>query len=781
MNKTIIIRFTVIAIIVLLIMHAAFFALYGGLIRRVRESMTDPDTGALSRNGFLRRFARSNAIELGRSAVISMQIAGLRGLYCLLDEEEYRRVLQQVFAALSAQLGADALVARTGDDSFCFTAKAANRDEGALKLQSVTRALAQIRAGRSGAVLAPRFGVCPCLAEGDTPEELLDRAVLARAHATKERPFRIYDAELDAERSLERQLIDALAEARTRGELTVCYQPKVSLAERRVAGAEVLIRWRHPQRGLLSPEMFVPLAERYGAAAQLDLFSFEEACRTIARWQEEGRELCPLSVNLSADSLRRADLPETLAAIGRRYHVPSGMIQLELAETLLAEDPDAAKELFEQLHAGGFRCAVDRFGSGLCATRLLGMLNPDTVKLDQSFFSGANNDRHGRNLLENAVRLAASLHARTVAVGVDSRGQVSYLQQVGCDDAQGFLFFRPMAGDRLDEAIYSGRELKTVPAAAPDGDGQKAPAAAEDAQSFRNVILFSCWPREDEVEFSEAFSPVLRGQTRFKNAAALFRTTALIHENDRKDFFRLLEISRHADGWTEGTLRFYVSELRYSWLDLRLRWERHGGTERISGMLVNMDGWRSEINRWKEKAERDVLTGLYNREHFEQVLGEQLGSGACQSAAVLFVDVDDLKIANDSYGHLFGDTLLCYVAKQMLAVFRHTDVIARYGGDEFVIFAPNVTREVLEQRLQKLYAAFRHPIRGDAAQYTASVSIGAALYPKDGTDAAALLAHADNALYEAKQEKNRCVFYEPHMKNATVALHKRPDGAGDAQ
>ena len=782
MNKPIIIQFTVIAIIVLLIMHAVFFALYGGLIRRLREGMTDPGTGALTRNGFLRRLARANAIEVGRTAVISVQIAELRGLCRLLDEREYRSVLQQIVSALSAQLGADAFLACTGDDSFCFAAKAANRDEGMVKLSGVARALAQIRAGRSGAVLTPRFGICTCLSEGDTPDELLDRAVLACAHATKERPARLYDAELDAELSLERQLIDALGQARARGELTVCYQPKVSLAERKIAGAEVLIRWRHPQRGLLSPEMFVPLSETYGAAAQLDLFSFEEACRTIARWQEDGRELCPLSVNLSVDSFRRADLAETLSAIGRRYHVPSGMIQLELSETLLAEDPDAAKELFEQLHACGFRCAVDRFGSGLCSTRLLGMLNPDTVKLDQSFFSGANNDRHGRYLLENALRLAARLHARTVAVGVDSRGQVGYLQQVGCDDAQGFLFFRPLPGDRLDEAIYSGRELKTVPAAAPDGDGQRAPAAPEEAtQSFRNIILFSCWPREDEVEFSEAFSPVLRGQTRFKNAAALFRTTALIHENDRKDFFRLLEISRHTDGWTEGTLRFYVSEMRYSWLDLRLRWERHGGTERISGMLVNMDGWRNEINRWKEKAERDVLTGLYNREHFEQVLGEQLGSGACQSAAVLFVDVDDLKIANDSYGHLFGDTLLCYVAKQMLAIFRHTDVIARYGGDEFVVFAPNVTQEVLEQRLQKLYAAFRHPIRGDAAQYTASVSIGAALYPKDGADAAALLAHADSALYEAKRTKNRYVLYEPHMKNTTAGLRKRPDGAGDAR
>lgn len=772
-----IILFAIGGLLVLLVPVSMYFSQR----RRTRPSLSDHETGVLNESGFLKQLSRPGALENGRTAVVSMQIDNLLTLCRLLNAKEYRRVLNDVSSALAAQLGGDSLVARMGEDSFCFVLRVAGHEEMMHTLEGVTRALARLCAGDSSAALAPVFGVCPCLSDGDSPAELLDKALLARTHTTPARMCRFYDAELDAELSMDHQLIDELGQARRRGELTVFYQPKFSLTERKISGAEVLIRWRHPQKGQLSPEMFIPHAEQHGLASQLDLFSFEEACRTLARWQDEGRELCPLSVNLSVDSVRRADLPEVLSEIGRRYRVPAGLIELEVGEPLLAEDPAAAKELFEQLHSCGFRCAVDRFGSGLCSTRLLGTLNPDTIKLDQSFFSGSNNDRQGRYLLENTIRLAAQLHARTIAVGVDSRGQVIYLQQAGCDEVQGFLFFRPMPGDRLNEAIYTGKELKVFSTAPQFNDAQKSAETHEGAQLFRNIILFSYWPREDEVEFSDSFSPVLKGQTRFKNAAALFRTTALIHENDRKDFLRLLELSQRTEGWREGTLRFCVSEMRYAWLDLRVRWERRNGTSRVSGMLVNMDGWRSEINRWKEKAERDVLTGLYNREHFEQTLSEQLRSGTCRTAGVLFIDVDDLKKANDRHGHLFGDSLLCYVAKQMMAVFRHTDVIARYGGDEFVVFAPNIPQDALELRIQKLYEAFRHPFRGDDVQLAVSVSIGVATYPQDGITAAELLEHADCALYEAKKQKNCRVIYEPYMKNTTTEARKSRNGGEAAE
>jgi putative two-component system response regulator len=208
-----------------------------------------------------------------------------------------------------------------------------------------------------------------------------------------------------------------------------------------------------------------------------------------------------------------------------------------------------------------------------------------------------------------------------------------------------------------------------------------------------------------------------------------------------------------------------MAQGRYGWLELRMRQERMNHGSVINGAMLNISEWKNEVDRWKEKATRDTLTGLYNREFFENNTRTQLEKSSYTSAAMMFIDVDDFKRVNDTLGHMFGDDVLCYVAKQILGVFRHTDIIARYGGDEFVVFAPSIHREVLEDRLKKLCGAFRFPYRNDVMEYKVSVTVGAAMYPQDGTDYETLLDHADCALYEAKSRgKDQFVLYEPYMQ-----------------
>lgn len=306
------------------------------------------------------------------------------------------------------------------------------------------------------------------------------------------------------------------------------------------------------------------------------------------------------------------------------------------------------------------------------------------------------------------------------------------------------------------------RELsRAAQADSPDQAGAESGAVDGGEPISKSVVLFSYQLREDVIEFSEAFSPHMGNQTRFSNAQPLFRTTRIIHESDRERALRLLERCRQEDGWVEDTLRVHMSNGRYSWLELRM----HRSGSVISGVLINIAQWKEEVARWKEKAARDNLTGLYNREYFEQAVRSQLEKGDYTSGAMVFLDVDDFKRINDTLGHMGGDDVLCWVAKQILGVFRHTDVIARYGGDEFVVFAPNLQRPVLEERLKHLSHVFRFPYRNSAAECKVTGSIGAALYPQDGTSYESLLDHADCALYEAKSRgKDQFVLYEPHMK-----------------
>ncbi|MBQ4370583.1 MAG: EAL domain-containing protein [Oscillospiraceae bacterium] len=742
-----------------------FFIFASSRKRRVL-SRGDPVTEGPSKAAFREEVRKLFAEKNILCALVSMQSTELPGVLSTYGPDTYNRALRMVFDVISGQLGKNAPVVRTGENTFCLALKTKSENEIRSRLSGIADMIElSAKSEFRGFSLPSLFGVyLPQSADGDI-DEMLSKAVQARMYSQSGERILFYSHELSEKISGERELAESMLAGLEKKDFTIFYQPKVGLSDLRAAGAEALVRWRHPQRGLLSAGMFVPAAEKYGVINRIELWVFGEICSLLKRWNDEGRETCPISMNLSGADIKQEGMVEEFYEICRNSGVSPGNIEFEFKESLIADMPEASRSFIDRLHAHGFRCAVDGFTSSSCSMQFLSTLNIDTIKLDGSFFSGENNSRQGRYILESILRLAAQLHIQTVAEGVDSRSQLQYLQQAACDIIQGFYYFKPMPPERLEEKIFSGSELRCI------DDGMEAAAKTQEAadpsrqlqQPYRNIILFSYWPAEDFIEFSDSFSPIFNGQTSFENASTLLRTTNLIHENDRKDFVNLLDRCKRGSGWVENTLRFYVAEKRYAWLELRLRQDRHGGVSRLFGMLVNMEGWKNEINRWKDKATRDVLTGLYNREYFEQSTKKLLSSGACTSAALLFIDVDDFKQANDTYGHVFGDDVLCCIAKQILSIFRHTDIVARYGGDEFVIFAPSIERSVIEQRLVKLYGVFGNPYRSDAVQYHISGSIGAAMYPEAGSDYETLLEHADSACYEAKKMgKNHYVIYEPH-------------------
>ncbi len=764
--------FAAAAALLLLLCIALLIYIFAGRKKRKVLSLGDPLTEGPSKAVFREEVKKLFAGNKSLCALVSLQSTGLPGVFSAYGAVTYNSALRMVYDVLSSRLGKNAPVVRTGESTFCFALKTKGEDEIRSRLAGIAAAIdGAAKAGFQGLSLPSVFGVYLPESAGEEVDDMLAKAVQARMYARPDERIMFYSPELSEKISCEHELAESMLTGLEKGDFTVFYQPKIRLADLQAAGAEALVRWRHPQKGLLAAGMFVPAAEKYGVIYKIELWVFSEICRLLKRWNSEGRETCPISMNLSGADINQGGLAEEFFEICSANNVSPNNIEFEFKESLLADMPVEARAFIERLHAHGFRCAVDSFTSSRCSMQFVSSLNIDTLKLDGSFFSGDNNNRQGRYILESILRLAAQLHIQTVAEGIDSRSQLQFLQQAGCDIIQGFYYFKPMPAERLEENIFTGRELRCIDSGE-DAFGREQNAgdpAKPLQQPYRNIVLFSYWPDEDFVEFSDSFSPVLGGQTSFENAAALLRTTNLIHENDRKDFIYLLNRCRREPGWAENTLRFYVAEKRYAWLEVRLRYEQHGSSSRIFGMLVNMEGWKNEINRWKDKATRDVLTGIYNREYFEQSVKKLLDSGTCADGALLFIDVDDFKRANDTYGHVFGDDILCSIANQIRSIFRQTDIIARYGGDEFVVFAPSIERAVLERRLSKLYDVFSNPHKTDTVEYYVTGSIGAALYPDAGTDYDTLLEHADCACYEAKKKgKNRYVIYEPYMlgKNA---------------
>lgn len=759
----------------LAVVMAVLALVNGSKLKKVRQAaFVDPITGGTNGAGLRQAAERLCKNGYGQYSLVSMEVQNYTDIGKTFGSEESRKVLVHIHNVLKASLSSEEPVGRMAGDVFYFLLKNRQEDEVRARLKRIYDTVNRFNDTRKDAYyIRLVFGIYT--PDRDSREDLLEiqgKAAEARKTPGSDLRYRFYDKKSAQNASQrdprDRELVNQVDRALQNRDFVVYLQPKVRMGDRRIAGAEALVRWKHPERGMLASGAFMPLLEEYHMISRLDRYLFEEVCRTLARWKGEGRELCPVSVNLSREHLEIPDFVEQYDGICRKYEVAPGLIEFELPETMLLENPKKVRAVIEELHSYGFQCALDDFGKQYIPLDLLRELDVDAIKLDRSFFYGENNNRRNRYIIEAILKLAAQLHIRTIAEGIDNASQVQYLQQAACDMIQGYYYFKPMSVEEFERTAYQDGILRYVEAEGARTGQRKAPAQQSAADS--SIVMFSYAPDEDRVVFSALFSPALGGQLVFSNAQALFRGSELIHENDRDDFFLLLERCRREDGWVRNTLRFYMSEGRYEWLEVHLH-EDDGrdpdGESIISGTLVNMAGWKGEVDRWKEKANRDALTGLFNREYFEHFASTQMERDNLPSAAIVFIDIDDFKHVNDTLGHMFGDDVLCCVAKRILGVFRHTDVAARYGGDEFVVFVSSISRETLEERLRQLCEVFRYPYRNETVEYKISGSIGGAMYPADGSDYETLLDHADCALYEAKKRgKDQYVLYEPYMESA---------------
>lgn len=703
----------------------------------------------------------------GEYSFVSMDVQDFKLINNIYGNRRGDEILCYLYRKITENLRKDEVCGRGGADIFYFILRNQNHDEIKQRLQVLYDDISTEES--FGLIL--RFGVYCLLPEAEVLSDVREKANMARKVETihVEYSCTFFNQQQQDILVKEKELIDMVDSALENGEFRVYLQPKVRLEDQKVAGAEALVRWKNPQKGFLSPGMFIPLFEKYRLISRLDLYVFEEVCRMLARWSQEGKELCTISVNLSRQNLEQIDFLTKYCEICSKYHVPPKLIEFELTETILFENFDVVRVCIRKMHEIGFHCSLDDFGTGYSSLGLLNALDVDEIKLDRSFFVGKNDNAKGRRIVETILKLAGQLHIRTVAEGIDQVRQVQYVKQSACDMVQGFVFFKPMPIETFEEQVFEQGRLRRVELSGQDiveTTSEESSISRYTGYAVENIIAFSYFTDEDEVVFSSLFSPVLGGEYTHFNAKAFFQNSGLFHENDRDDFFRMLERIQREDTRIENTLRVNVAEGRYEWVEVHLHKEtqRNGRLGAIVGIFVNTGRWKKELNRWKEKANRDALTGIYNREFFEDWVKNAIETASIHCGALIFIDIDDFKQANDTLGHVFGDDILRCVAQRVTRVFRRTDIVARYGGDEFVVFVPSVSMEVLLARLEQLCEVFSNPYRSTNLRYPISGSIGAAYYPDGGEDYESLLKNADIALYEAKKRgKSQYVLYNPEV------------------
>jgi diguanylate cyclase (GGDEF)-like protein/PAS domain S-box-containing protein len=419
----------------------------------------DPLTGLPNRTLFLHAL-REAIDQTGEDevAVLFVDLDNFKLINDSLGHGAGDRLLVVVAERMRRVLRPDDMIARFGGDEFAVTIGSAGGETAARRvadrLASALRAPVELD-GRQRFVTAS-FGVRSVPAGAADPEELLRDADAARSRAKELGKARceVFDSSM-RERAVERlDLEGGLRHALDRGELQVLYQPLVELASGRIVGAEALLRWQHPERGLVVPPLFIPIAEQTGLIVPIGAWVLEEACRQAATWsRDKGRELS-IAVNVSPRQLASTEfagvVEDALAATG----LDPGQLCLEITESAVMADPEAATAVLERLKAIGVRLAIDDFGVGYSSLGQLKALLPvDTIKIDKSFVDGVTGEGEDHAIVDAVLRLAAGLGLDAVAEGVESSEQVDALIGMGCRLSQGFHFARPQTPAELEQLL----------------------------------------------------------------------------------------------------------------------------------------------------------------------------------------------------------------------------------------------------------------------------------------------------------------------------------------
>jgi EAL domain-containing protein (putative c-di-GMP-specific phosphodiesterase class I) len=286
---------------------------------------------------------------------------------------------------------------------------------------------------------------------GEDVETLLQRADVAMYMAKETKThYAVYDADVDNYRPERLVLVAELRRAIENHELVLHYQPKATLADGAVRGVEALVRWQHPERGLVPPDVFIPVAEHTGLIRPLTLFVVEEALKQCARWREQGFELT-VAVNVAMRNILDEEFPTELERMLDKHGLEPSVLELELTETSVLADPPRAKEILQRLRDTGVSLAVDDFGTGYASLAYLSELPVDEIKIDRSFVMKMDREEQHARIVRSTIDLGRNLCLSVVAEGVESAEVWDRLAELGCDSAQGYFLARPLPAAELTD------------------------------------------------------------------------------------------------------------------------------------------------------------------------------------------------------------------------------------------------------------------------------------------------------------------------------------------
>ena len=346
-------------------------------------------------------------------------------------------------------LRASELLSRTTRDHFCMLLRYEDKEELHRRVFGMMEMASDFPVDKEGGKHKAAFRCGIYLIQGNEEINMIrSRADMARKSIAKSlfSTIAFYDEDSLVKELEKKELESDIREAIKNRELEVFYQPKFSILTEKIVGAEALIRWNHPKRGMISPEEFIPMCEENGFICELDFYVLEKVCLQMKEWKESGKKLLKISVNFSRMHLYDTEFVDKLLALISRHGLETYMIEIELTESVAHHEMNTLLEVMRQIKQAGFGLSMDDFGSGYSSLNLLREMPVDVLKLDKGFLDDCSGDESSREkrIIAHVISMAKDLEITVLAEGVETKQQKDFLKESRCDMIQGYYYAKPM-------------------------------------------------------------------------------------------------------------------------------------------------------------------------------------------------------------------------------------------------------------------------------------------------------------------------------------------------
>lgn len=429
-------------------------ALYGfrkDIKKKSEIFIKDSLTGGYNREGFLRmsqKYKERN--ENAQYTVVCLNICDFRRINEIWGEDNGNKMIVFIYHIMKSRIHENELVCRSSMDRFLLLLDEGTEEKISERLTEMINCINEkIHEKFCEYYIKFSIGCCPLSME-ENIERAIGKGIYVRKQQDDKNVCAFYNDEVEKKITAAQEVNELFEESIKNHDFKIYFQPKVS--EKNVCQAEALVRWIHPQKGMIYPDMFIPIFERNGKIYKLDIYVFEEVCRIVSQWMEQGKEIMEVSVNISRFTLLAAkeDLCKEYGKIKEKYGIPDGIIEIELTETVLMDEKQVPyiQKLLQEFRSCGLKLALDDFGFAYSSLSTLKAFEVDTIKLDKCFFVDEN--KKSRKIVASIIQLAHSLGMRVVAEGIEEQEQVDALHESGCDFIQGYVYSKPLPVEKFD-------------------------------------------------------------------------------------------------------------------------------------------------------------------------------------------------------------------------------------------------------------------------------------------------------------------------------------------